>query len=1254
MLQIKDIHKEYRTGNLVQRALDGVSLSLRDNEFVAILGPSGSGKTTLLNIIGGLDRYDRGDLIINGISTKKYKDRDWDSYRNHTIGFVFQSYNLIPHQTVLANVELALTISGVSKSERRRRAKEALEKVGLGAQIHKKPSQMSGGQMQRVAIARALVNDPEILLADEPTGALDSDTSVQVMDLLQEVAKERLVVMVTHNPELAQLYATRIVTVKDGRILSDTDPFVIDSESMAPPVHKNMGKSSMSFFTALSLSFQNLKTKKARTLLTSFAGSIGIIGIALILSISNGVDKYITNMEEETLSEYPLQIQSTGVDLTSMMMGAATAQSGKKDGEVGVAQMVTNMFSKMNSNDLESLKVYLDSNESSISQYANSVEYTYSVSPQIFLENGKNIRQVNPDKSFSAMGLGSGSSNSIMSSTMSTDVFHEMPEDADLYKDQYDVKAGRWPENYKECVLVLTSQGDISDFLQYTLGLRDGKELDDMVQKFMAEEAVETPENEGPYTYDEILGKKFKLVNSTDYYEYDEEYKVWKDKSDNSSYMKKLVKNGEDLTIVGIVQPVEGATASMLTAGICYTPELTKHVIEKAASSEIVKQQLADEKINVFTGEEFGKEDNENSKFDMESLFSINADALQEAFQVDLSGFNMDLSSLSGLSSGLNVEMPDMPDMSALAGNINLDESSMPDLSKLIKLDDLDLDLSHMIDPEEILKNLPADQVPDMSQALKSVKFDFTEEKVTALLKEVLTGYQESIKDKPEADMDKMQAALKQYLTSKEMNERLCKDLQELVKNNVNVDMSSEKLIAVAVGLMNQYQEYAKANGITQTDVASILAFLSQGEIQQQIKEEAENLVKNSVTVNITTKQIQDLLLQDVVAAYPEYARNNSLPDPANLGTYFLEYMQTEDGQNRLMNGLMTLVDTSEVQTQFSQAMETYMKSMMTSFTDAIAKGIESKFTEIMEQVEKQLTKGIQTAMEQMMGNISSGMQEAMQSVMTSVSSSLTSAMSQAMSGLGGLGSGMGNMEDALSINPEAFAKAIQMNMNEDDLSELMMSLLSSENSSYDGNLKKLGYADLNVPGGINIYPKDFESKSEIVGILDQYNADMEAAGEDEKVITYTDLVGTLMSSVTDIVNIISYVLVAFVAISLVVSSIMIGVITYISVLERKKEIGILRAIGASRHNVSQVFNAETFIIGFCAGAMGIGITLLLLIPANSIIRSLADGVNVKAALPPVAAVVLIGLSVVLTLLGGLIPSRKAAKSDPVTALRTD
>ena len=1240
MLQIKDIHKEYRTGNLVQRALDGVSLSLRDNEFVAILGPSGSGKTTLLNIIGGLDRYDSGDLIINGISTRKYKDRDWDSYRNHTIGFVFQSYNLIPHQTVLANVELALTISGVSKNERRRRAKEALEKVGLGAQLHKRPSQMSGGQMQRVAIARALVNDPEILLADEPTGALDSETSVQVMELLKEVARERLVVMVTHNPELAQLYATRIVTVKDGRILSDTDPFEVDTEQMAPPVHKNMGKSSMSFFTALSLSFQNLKTKKARTLLTSFAGSIGIIGIALILSISNGVDKYITDMEEETLSEYPLQIQSTGVDLTSMMMGAATAQSEKKDGEVGVAQMVTNMFSKMNSNDLESLKTYLDSDESQMSQYANSVEYSYSVSPQIFLQEKDGIRQVNPDKSFSSMGLGSGSSNSIMSATMSTDVFYEMPENEDLYKNQYDVKAGRWPENYKECVLVLTSQGDISDFLQYTLGFRDSKELDDMVQKFMAEESVEAPEDTGTYTYDQILGTKFKLVNSADYYEYDEEYKVWKDKSDNNAYMKKLVADGEDLTIVGIVQPAEGAAASMLSTGICYTPELTRHVIDEAASSKIVKQQLKNEKVNVFTGEEFGQEDSEDSKFDMESLFSINEDAIQEAFQIDESAFNMDLSGMA--LSGMSMDMPD------LSGSMDFSGSSMPDFSSLISFGDLNLDLSDAIDPEEILKELPADQVPDMSEALKSVKFDFTEEKATALLKDVLEGYQESIQDKPEADLSKMQSAIQQFLSSSEVNDRLSADIEQLVNDNIKVDVSTEKMIAAAVKLMNQYQEYARANGIEKADAASILGFLSQSDIQQQIRQEANELIQGSVTVTITADQIKELLMKDVIQAYPEYAKANQLPDPANLGTYFVEYMQSEDGQNRLMKGLTSMIDTSEAEKQFSSAMETYMTNMMTAFSDAITKAIESKFTDVMSQVETQLTQGIQTAMEQMMGSISDSMQGALQSVMTSVTSSITTAMSQAMGQMGS------SMENAFAIDPEAFANAIQMNMNEDDLSELMMSLMSHENASYDGNLKKLGYADLNVPGGINIYPKDFECKSQIVNILDQYNADMEAAGEDEKVITYTDLVGTLMSSVTDIVNIISYVLVAFVAISLVVSSIMIGVITYISVLERKKEIGILRAIGASKHNVSQVFNAETFIIGFCAGTMGIGITLLLLIPANSLIRSLADGVNVKASLPPVAALVLVGLSVVLTLLGGLIPSRKAAKSDPVTALRTD
>ena len=504
----------------MQKALDDVSLNLRDNEFVAILGPSGSGKTTLLNIIGGLDRYDSGDLVINGISTRKYKDRDWDSYRNHTIGFVFQSYNLIPHQSILSNVELALTISGIDKGERIRRAREALEKVGLGEQVHKKPNQLSGGQMQRVAIARALVNDPDILLADEPTGALDSDTSVQVMDLLKEVAKDRLVVMVTHNPELAEAYATRIVRLKDGTIRSDSDPFTVDETTLEPAEHKNMGKASMSFLTALSLSFNNLKTKKARTLLTSFAGSIGIIGIALILALSTGVNAYINSIEEETLSEYPLQIQSAGFDMTSMLSSSAASaqkesEGEKESGEVNVIQMVTDMFSSMDSNDLKSLKTYLDSKESGIGKYTNSVEYSYNVTPQIYRQEEDGVRQVHPDTSFEPMGISSANStNSMMSTMMSTDMFYEMPENTKLYKPQYEVKAGRWPEKYNECVVVLTSGGSISDFLLYTLGLRDAEELDQMVRQFVNEETIEVPDKIRDYSYDEILDVKFKLVNS--------------------------------------------------------------------------------------------------------------------------------------------------------------------------------------------------------------------------------------------------------------------------------------------------------------------------------------------------------------------------------------------------------------------------------------------------------------------------------------------------------------------------------------------------------------------------------------------------------------------------------------------------------------------------------------------------------------------------------------------------------------------
>lgn len=1023
MLQIKNIHKEYKTGNLVQKALDGVSLNLRDNEFVAILGPSGSGKTTLLNIIGGLDRYDQGDLIINGISTKKYKDRDWDSYRNHTIGFVFQSYNLIPHQTVLANVELALTISGISKADRKQRAEKALEQVGLGNQGHKKPNQMSGGQMQRVAIARALVNDPDILLADEPTGALDSDTSVQVMELLKDVAKDRLVVMVTHNPELAQEYATRIVELRDGTIRSDSDPYKVSEAELEKPKHQNMGKSSMSFMTSLLLSFNNLRTKKARTILTSFAGSIGIIGIALILSLSNGVNQYIQSIEEETLSEYPLQIQSTGFDITSMMTDAHPQTDDKDESKIHVSQMITNMFSKIGSNDLTSLKEYLDSGKTNITQNTNSIEYSYNVTPQIYSSNTDEIRQVHPDKSFSSLGLGSSTnSNSLMSSMMSTDVFYQMPNHPSLYQDQYDIKAGKWPENYNECVLVLTKNGNINDFMLYTLGLRDYDELDKMIEQFSKEEDVSVPEGIQSYSYDEVVGTQFKLVNASDYYEYDKTYNVYKDKTDDQSYMKNLIENGENIKIVGVVQPNAETTAAMLKAGIGYPASLTTHVIEQANASDIVKKQLENSNIDVFTGKDFNSK--ENNKMDMNSLFTVDEDILKKAFSFDQSQLNMNMSDLD--LSGIKIDMSTLP----------------------------------AIDVDSIFKDM-------------------------------------------------------------------------------KVNISQEQLQSLSQTMMTDFQKYAVTNGLT---------------------------------------------------------------DPTKMNDYFKLYMQTPEAQALLQGEMVKLLQESGLTEQFEAQLQKQMQTIMAQYTATLTSSIQQQITA---QMSKQ------------MGNLAN------------------------------------NMQKAFKVDTTMFAKAIKMNMNESELSELMMSLMTTEVSSYDGNLKNLGYADFNKPSGINIYPKDFENKQKVIDVLDQYNAEMEKVDED-KVISYTDYVGTLMSSVTDIINVISYVLIAFVAISLVVSSIMIGVITYISVLERKKEIGILRAIGASKKNISQVFNAETFIIGLLAGLLGIGITLLLLIPGNMLIHEIAGNMSVSATLPIAGAVILIVLSVILTLIGGLIPSKKAAQEDPVTALRTD
>ena len=1145
MLQIQHICKEYRTGNLVQKALDDVSLNLRDNEFVAILGPSGSGKTTLLNIIGGLDRYDSGDLIINGISTKKYKDRDWDSYRNHTIGFVFQSYNLIPHQTVLSNVELALTISGIGKEERRKRAIDALKKVGLGEQLHKRPSQMSGGQMQRVAIARALVNDPDILLADEPTGALDSDTSIQVMDLLKEVAKDRLVVMVTHNPELAEEYATRIVNLRDGKIRSDTDEYIVDEQTLKEPEHKNMGKSSMSFLTALALSFNNLKTKKARTLLTSFAGSIGIIGIALILALSNGVNGYIQSIEEETLSEYPLQIQSTGFDITSMMVGntgtddKSKDSSGKKnkDGQVKVMEMVTNMFSKMNTNDLKSLKKHLEKDNDALKSYTNAVEYDYDVDPQIYREDSDGVRQVHPDKSFSSIGIGADSgANSMMSSMMSTNVFYRMPKNTSLYEKQYDVKAGRWPKKYNECVLVLSQDGGMSDFLLYTLGLRDQMELDDMIKAFASEEEIKTPSSLGTYTYKDILNKKFKLVNQADYYEYDSQYKVWKDKSDNAEYMKKLVADGEDIKIVGIVQPAEGSKVTALNMGIGYPYSLMTHVAEEAKNSEIVKQQKASPDINVFTGEKFGEDSGDNG-LDMNSLFSVDEDALQKAF---------------GMGD---------TDLAGSLGN-SLDFSKAVNLQDAFKLD---------------VKVKPGGM-----------------QKMAVSLME---GYQAYAKTHPEADYSHLGDNFFEYLKTDGAKQIMKKYFSKILKESGKVTITEEKVQKLLTDIMQGFEKYVKDQGIGDISADQygtyFRQYLQTAEAKQIITDWVNDLYKD-VDIEISEADLQ-AMAQELAAGYLSYAQEKGYADVTKMGENFAAYLGTADGKQRLSNGLSETLDMKSLESQLSSGMNAYMKQAMGAYAKSFGNALETQIG------------------------------QNLQSVMT----------------------------DAMKIDTDAFAKAFQFNMTEDDLTELMMSMSGTASATYDSNLQKLGYADFAKPSEIDIYPKDFESKEQVVDYLDRYNK-KEKAGKDEQVISYTDVVGTLMSSVTDIVNTISYVLIAFVAISLVVSSIMIGVITYISVLERKKEIGILRAIGASKRNVSQVFNAETFIIGLCAGLIGIGLTLLLLLPGNMIIHAVADNSNVNAVLPVIPALVLIALSVVLTLLGGLIPSKKASKSDPVTALRTE
>ena len=1224
MLQIKQICKEYRTGSLVQKALDHVDLSFRDSEFVAILGPSGSGKTTLLNIIGGLDRYDSGDLVINGVSTKKYTDRDWDTYRNHTIGFIFQSYNLIPHQTILSNVELTLTVSGVSRAERRKRAVAALEEVGLGKHLHKLPSQLSGGQMQRVAIARALVNDPDVLLADEPTGALDSETSVQVMELLKQVAKDRLVVMVTHNPELAEAYATRIVRLSDGVIRADSDPFA-PPQALAEPVERRWARrSSMSFATALALSFQNLRTKKARTLLTSFAGSIGIIGISLILSLSTGVNQYIQTVEEDTLSEYPLSIQSASMDLAGMMAGMMGGGEEDDTHEIGVIEMITQTFSKIGSNDLASLKAYLDSGESGIENYTSAIEYAYNVTPQVYLWQDGSYRQVNPDNSFAPLGMGSASgSGSMMSMMTSSNVFYQMPADTGLYIDQYEVKAGRWPQNYNECVLVLTSGGSISDFLLYTLGLRDGAELDRMVEQFAEEETVRVPDDITGINYADVLGIRFKLVDPSGYYRYDADYGLWRDKTDDKAYMNALVQSGEDLTIVGVVQPGADANAAMLSPGINYPAALTEHCMRQAAQSPIVRDQLADPSVNVFTGEEFGAE-NEEERFDLQDLFTVDEDILASAFTLDTGALSIDTGSLFAGGGG--------------GGGFSLDASAFQglDLSALdlSALDLSGLDLSGMEMPELDLSAL------DWGALLGAVKFTATPEQVQELAAQLQKGYEEYYQNDPQADFSQLGQNFLAYLQTPEAQALLSEQLKAIIEAG-GLDISAEQIERLVATVMQGYPQYCLDNGIDFTDPDTFLqefldtlpGYLRSEQAAPYIAAAVEQLNASLADVEITPEQLE-ALAQAVLDGYAAYTQQNSLPDPTTMGEYFKAYLQTEQAQALLAGALETMVDTSGVTELLNAQMAEMQQAMGAAIGQALQPVLEQAVTQVVTQIMQQVLPGV---MSQVMGQISQA-----------ITGRIETGMEQMMDQLSE------QLQDAFQVDPDAFAGAIQVSMTEEELSELLMSLMAGESATYDGNLRTLGYADAAEPYSISIYPVNFESKEQVLAILDGYNARMEEAGQAEKVISYTDIVGTLMSSVTDIINVISYVLVAFVAISLIVSSIMIGVITYISVLERKKEIGILRAIGASKGNVSQVFNAETFMIGLCAGLIGIGLTLLLLIPGNAIIHNIAGTDAVNAVLPAGAAVVLVALSVVLTLIGGLIPSRKAAKQDPVTALRTE
>ena len=1092
MLQIKNISKQFKTGDLVQVALDNVSLNFRDNEFVSILGPSGSGKTTLLNIIGGLDRYDKGDLIINNISTKRYKDRDWDSYRNHTVGFVFQSYNLIPHQSILSNVELALTISGISKKARKRRALEALEQVGLRDQAHKKPTQMSGGQMQRVAIARALVNNPDILLADEPTGALDTVTSVQVMELLKEVAKDRLVVMVTHNPELAEQYSTRIVNLRDGKILGDTNPFEPDYTHVPRAKHKNLGKASMSLLTAFSLSLNNLLTKKGRTILTSFAGSIGIIGIAMILSLSTGFQNYVDKIQEDTLTSYPLTINAETGDAASLLLSMNSEEEEVKENIVKEQQNIADLFESLGKNDLKSFKKHLEDNKKTVDEMVALTTYSYAVQPTIYTKNKDNELVLLNPSDFMAQLM--GSSSSLMTGGIS--IFSELINDTEIANERYEIITGKMPTEYNEIMLCIPDDNEISDLLLYGLGIRDLSELEDMIGKIVDGEKVENKNEPLEFTYEELMNIELKFIDASAKYKYNSKYSIYEDMSDDDKFMRDVYNNAINLKIVGIVKPKSDSSSGMMGSGIMYTRALTEYMIETASKSEIVKKQLANNDVNVFSNKRFDDEE-KDAGLDFEDMISIDEDIMAEAF-------------------GGNLSEDDIK---------NLTTTYMTEISSAITTD--------------ITK--PRDAV------LTNLK---------TLTNNLLNGIVES------KGMFGM-ATVKEEEIPGVINDFFAKDETKLI-------------------LANMEKDYVIPQDVFKELYSQLLTGLMQGMLMpmgsmgESLPVVPDNTLSNTIVPPGGMGELSNTVTNDVVI--PPIIGDDTSKEKVVIVTKDM---------------IPTMVDMFVAQEMIITTANT----------------LGAKMTEASMQ----------------------------KTILTSVGE-LTGKLMESVAG-------------AFTVDGEKMASAFKFELNEEEMRRLFKTMTSTTVENADTNLLTLGYQDLNEPTFISFYFNDFDSKERFIEFIDEYNKKQEKEDE-EKVIKYSDITGMLMSSVKTIVDSVSYVLIAFVSISLVVSSIMIGIITYISVLERTKEIGVLRAIGASKRNISSIFNAETFIVGLFAGLMGIGVTLLLLIPTNIIIHNVNE--DITAVLPYVGAIILVVLSVILTLVGGIIPSKAAAKKDPVLALRSE